>query len=215
MRMVAFRSSVCINDSDALRITTVTNYAHKNNILNYFSVANFTKKITLLFMHRASSNLLFSSTVDKYTHILLCLHSTSSCRCQCFLPLSAQSSAFPHKILDKCAYTDRNPQLVSFLSLQTSQLDCSTDSTTQNATSLCSPLSFQSLQTSQLDCSTDSTTQNATCLCSPLSFQSLKTSQLDCSTDSTTQNATSLCSPLSFLSLQTCSEDDTAHNASP
>jgi len=89
MRMVAFRSSVCINDSDALRITTVTNYAHKNNILNYFSVANFTKKITLLFMHRASSNLLFSSTVDKYTHILLCLHSTSSCRCQCFLPLSA------------------------------------------------------------------------------------------------------------------------------
>jgi hypothetical protein len=30
--MVAFRSPICINDSDALRITTVTNYAYKNKI---------------------------------------------------------------------------------------------------------------------------------------------------------------------------------------
>jgi hypothetical protein len=81
-------------------------------------------------------------------------------------------------------------------------------------------LSFLSLQTSSLDCSAVSTTQNATpqkSLCSPLSFLSLQTLSLDCSTDNTTQNATpqkSLCSPLSFLSLQTCSADSSAQNAS-
>jgi len=39
-----FRSPICINDSDAVRITTVTNYAYKSKIWNYFSVATFTKK---------------------------------------------------------------------------------------------------------------------------------------------------------------------------
>ena len=46
-------------------------------------------------------------------HILLCLHSTPSYSFQCFLSPSALFAAFPNKILEKWAYTNRNPKPLS------------------------------------------------------------------------------------------------------
>jgi len=156
MRMVAFLSPICINDSDVLRIITVTNYAYKNKIWNYSYVATFTKK---KLQSRLCTVLLptcsFFYIGQIHTHFTVFTFDF-------LLPLSVFSSTVgivfrvsTQNPRQMSLHKSESKARLSFLSKKTSSLDCSTGSTTQNITpqkSLCSPLSFLSLQTLSLDC---------------------------------------------------------------